>query len=151
MRIYPMHVEDCSEVADFLAMAMPDDWRASSAPDEIQLRRVLDSISAIVILARESGGIVGLAAGWLFPNVIGQGDMVMLDELLVAPSLRGKGIGTNLVAEFTMTARHRARAPVEIWATTDFPEEPAAFPFRRTGGKPGGLLRQFDWPEEACA
>ncbi len=104
-----------------------------------------------MILARDRGGIVGLAAGWFFPNVIGQGDMVMLDELLVAPSHRGRGNGTTLVDAFIKTARNRARAPLEIWATTDFPEEPAAIPFRRTGGKQVGLLRQFDWPQEACA
>lgn len=150
IRVEPMRVEDCSEVADLLAMAMPDDWRTSSPADETQLKRVLAASGAVVILAHDGGNIVGLASGWFLPNVTGQGDMVMLDELLVAPSLRRQGIGTMLVKAFTKTARLRAHAPVEIWATTDFPEAPAATPFHRADGKQGGLLRQFDWPEEAC-
>ena len=75
----------------------------------------------------------------------------MLDELLVDPGCRGIGIGTELVEAFNKTARQLGKAPIEVWATTDFPDEPAATPFARTGGQQGELLRQFDWPKEACA
>ena len=103
------------------------------------------------MIARQEDTVVGLALGWCFPNAVAQGDSVMLDELLVASDCRGIGIGTELVKAFTKTARQLGKAPIEVWATTDYPDELAATPFARTGGQQGELLRQFDWPREACA
>ena len=143
--------EDCKDVSSFLAHALPDSWRSAALPDEPQIQRIVSSGASIALLARQEGMVVGLAVGWCFPNVVGLGDTAMLDELLVDPANRGSGIGTALVGAFINTARQQGKAPVEVWATTDFPGEPAATPFAEAGGKQGCLLRQFDWPREACA
>ncbi|MEM9873224.1 MAG: GNAT family N-acetyltransferase [Pseudomonadota bacterium] len=142
---------DCQDVASFLATALPESWRQPELPDRAQIQRVLSHNASILIIARQEDTVVGLALGWCFPNAVAQGDSVMLDELLVASDCRGIGIGTELVKAFTKTARQLGKAPIEVWATTDFPDEPAATPFARTGGQQGELLRQFDWPKEACA
>ena len=141
---------DCQDVASFLANALPECWRQPELPDCAQIQRVLSHDGSILLIARQDDALVGLALGWLFPNAVAQGDSAMLDELLVDPDRRGAGIGTELVEAFAKTARQRGKAPVEVWATTDSPEEPAATPFARTGGQQGGLLRQFDWPRETC-
>ncbi|WP_299615665.1 GNAT family N-acetyltransferase [uncultured Tateyamaria sp.] len=142
---------DCQDVASFLATALPESWRQPELPDCAQIQRVLQHNASILMIARQDDIVVGLALGWCFPNAVAQGDSVMLDELLVASGCRGIGIGTELVEAFTKTARQLGKAPVEVWATTDFPDEPAATPFARTGGQQGELLRQFDWSKEACA
>ena len=149
IRISPMIDQDCKEVAAFLAHALPEIWRMGGNPDADQIQRVVSSVSSIGLVARQEGAVVGLAIGWCFSNAVAQGDAVMLDELLVDPAMRGNGIGTALVDAFKKTAQHQARTLVEVWATTDFPTEPAATPFAKTGGKKVGLLRQFDWPQEA--
>lgn len=143
--------QDSDQIAAFLVRALPDSWRLPQSPDAAQLQRVLRHPGSIAVIARQGDRVVGLALGWLFPNAIGQGDSVTLDELLVDPGARSAGTGTALVAAFTQTARQIATAPVEIWATTDFPAQPAAGVFAKTGGTPGGLLCQYDWPQEACA
>ena len=143
--------KDCQNVASFLATALPESWRQPELPDYAQIKRVLSHTGSILLIARQNDTVVGLAIGWCFPNAIAQGDTVMLDELLVDPGCRGIGIGTELVEAFTKTARQLGKAPIEVWSTTDFPDEPAATPFARTGGQQGELLRQFDWPKEACA
>ena len=143
--------KDCQDVVSFLVAALPEGWRQPELPDCAQIQRVLSHNGSILLIARQDDAVVGLALGWYFPNVVAQGDSVMLDELLVASDCRGIGIGTKLVDAFTKTARQLGEAPIEVWATTDFPDEPAATPFARTGGQRGELLRQFDWPKEACA
>ena len=143
--------KDCQDVASFLATALPESWRQPELPDRAQIQRVLSHNASILMIARQEDTVVGLALGWCFPNAVAQGDSVMLDELLVASDCRGIGIGTELVKAFTKTARQLGKAPIEVWATTDYPDELAATPFARTGGQQGELLRQFDWPREACA
>ena len=143
--------KDCQDVVSFLVAALPEGWRQPELPDCAQIQRVLSHNGSILLIARQDDVVVGLALGWCFPNAVAQGDSVMLDELLVASDCRGIGIGTELVKAFTKTARQLGKVPIEVWATTDFPDEPAATPFARTGGQQGELLRQFDWPKEACA
>lgn len=143
--------EDCQDVAAFLVAALPERWRKSELPDCAQIQRVLSHHGSILVIARQDGSVVGLALGWRFPNAVAQGDSIMLDDLLVTSDCRRVGIGTELVEAFTKTARQLGKAPIEVWATTDFPEEPAATLFKRTGGQQGELLRQFDWPRKACA
>ncbi|KQI67476.1 hypothetical protein AN189_15140 [Loktanella sp. 3ANDIMAR09] len=151
VRITQATEKDCQEVATFLTTALPESWRQPELPDRGQIQRVLSHRGAILLIARQDDTVVGLALGWCFPNAIAQGDTAMLDELLVDPACRGNGIGTELVAAFIKKAGQLGKAPLEIWATTDFPEEPSATPFSRTGGQQGQLLRQFDWPREARA
>lgn len=151
IQVTRMTDQDCSEVSAFLARALPENWRTSTLPDAAQFQRVVSSGLSIALIARQESAVAGLAVGWCFPNAIAQGDTAMLDELLVDPGRRGSGIGTALVAAFKKAAQHQGKAPLEVWATTDFPGEPAATPFAKTGGKQGGLLRQFDWPQEVCA
>lgn len=141
--------QDCKDVASFLAYALPESWRGVALPDVAQLQRVVSCNASIGLIARQEGIVVGLALGWCFPNAVARGDTVMLAELLVDPTCRGSGVGTALVEAFKQHAGEQGKAPTELWATTDFPGEPAATPFRRAGGKQGGLLRQFDWPQEA--
>lgn len=143
--------QDSQEIASFLAIALPKHWRLPELPDPAQIRRVISHRGSILLIARQRETVVGLALGWYFPNTIGQGDTAMLDELLVDTNSRRRGIGTELVAAFARTARQLGKAPIEIWATTDFPKEPAATAFSRSGGKKGVLVRQFDWPREVCA
>ena len=142
---------DCQDVASFLATALPESWRQPELPDRAQIQRVLSHNASILMIARQDDIVVGLALGWCFPNAVAQGDSVMLEELLVDPGCRGTGIRTELFEAFIKKARQLGEAPIEVWATTDFPEEPAATPFSRSGGQQGELLRQFDWPKEACA
>ncbi len=141
--------KDAQDVVSFLASALPQSWRLPDLPDRAQILRAITHPGSIILIARRGGTVVRLALGWCFPTAVGQGDTAMLDELLVDPTNRGRGIGTELVAAFAATARHLGKSPIEIWATTDFPDEPAAGAFSRTGAKRGILVRQFDWPQEA--
>ncbi|QFU09555.1 hypothetical protein PARPLA_00919 [Rhodobacteraceae bacterium THAF1] len=151
VRIASMRAADYPGVMAFLQRTLPDDWRSSAPMSETQFERVLADRSVIAVLAYDNDRVVGWAAGYVFPTLVGQGDTAMLDELLVDPAHRGKGIGTSLVSAFLNIAEAKAAPPVAFSATTDFPKEPAATPFQKTGGRRGGLLRQFDWSTEIRA
>ena len=150
MDLHISHItdQDCGDVAEFLVSALPEGWRTTDLPERAQVQRVVSSEASIALMARRKGAVVGVAVGWCFPNVIGQGDVAMLDELLVASDYRRQGIGTALVKAFKTAVRRKCTPPIAVWATTDYPQEPAASPFIQTGGEQGELLRQFNWPEE---
>ncbi len=139
---------DCEALSEFLARAVPSAWRVTALPNAAQCQRAVTSQHNLTALAREQGIIVGLASGWVLPSVTGVGDTVMLDELLVVEARRGYGVGTALVAAFVRMARQTAEPPIQIWATTQYPEEPAAIPFVRAGAQSTDILRQYEWPLE---
>ena len=142
---------DSKALAIFLAEAMPEDWRMTHLPKPEDCQRSLLYAGTLALIAHETRGIVGLAQGFILPNFLGRGDDIMLDNVLVHPGFRNRGIGTALVTEFVTKARQIGQKPVQIWGTTDTPHEPARRPFELAGGVRGALFREFNWQVEDIA
>ncbi|WP_066524216.1 GNAT family N-acetyltransferase [Corynebacterium bouchesdurhonense] len=63
-----------------------------------RLAGMLASPHAAAVLARGAEGPVGFALLTLRPSPYYEGPVAMLEELYVAPALRGRGIGTRMMA-----------------------------------------------------
>ncbi len=77
-----------------------------------RLRRLLARGDVVAVLAGEPAVAVALAT--LRPNVWYDGAVALLDELYVAPELRGRGIGSALLAVVEATVRQRGGEMLEI-------------------------------------
>jgi GNAT superfamily N-acetyltransferase len=77
-----------------------------------RLRRLLAGTDVIAVLAGDP--VVAVALLTLRPNVWYDGPVGLLDELYVAPEVRGGGIGSALLAAVESITRERGGQLVEI-------------------------------------
>ena len=77
-----------------------------------RLGRLLDGADVIALLAPEPAAAVALMT--FRPNVWYDGPVALLDELYVRPDLRGRGIGSALLACACGLARDRGAGLMEI-------------------------------------
>ena len=77
-----------------------------------RLRRLLGGRDVIALLAGDPAVAVALLT--LRPNVWYEGPVALLDELYVAPELRGRGVGSALLMAAEATIRERGGELLEI-------------------------------------
>ncbi|MGH3671985.1 MAG: GNAT family N-acetyltransferase [Pseudonocardiaceae bacterium] len=77
-----------------------------------RLQRLLAGGEVIALLAGDPAVAVALLT--LRPNVWYEGPVALLDELYVAPELRGRGIGSTLLTAAEATIRERGGELLEI-------------------------------------
>jgi GNAT superfamily N-acetyltransferase len=77
-----------------------------------RLRRLLAGREVIALLAGEPAAAVALLT--LRPNIWYDGPVALLDELYVAPELRGRGLGSTLLTAAEAMTRERGGELLEI-------------------------------------
>lgn len=77
-----------------------------------RLRRLLAGDATFAILAGQPSVAVALVT--LRPNVWYEGSVALLDELYVEPSLRGHGIGTQIIGRLLTEVAQRSVSLIEI-------------------------------------
>ncbi|MDQ2649926.1 MAG: GNAT family N-acetyltransferase [Actinomycetota bacterium] len=95
----------------------------------LRLRELLAGDGTFALLAGEPAVAVGLIT--LRTNVWYEGQVALLDELYVAPELRGGGIGAAMIDLLLVTARERGVDLVEI--NVDAPDVDAQRFYERHG------------------
>lgn len=96
---------------------------------EGRLQALLTGPSMFAIVAQEPPA--GLALVSLRPNAWHDGPVALLDELYVVPELRGRGIGTELLAGARAEARARGAELMEV--NVDSPDAGARRFYERHG------------------
>lgn len=107
-------VADADEVARLLHDFNTEFDTPSPGPDVLaaRLRGLLAEDETFAILAGSPAVAVALVT--LRPNVWYDGQVALLDELYVEPSLRGRGIGSGVIDLLMATVRTRGVDLVEI-------------------------------------
>lgn len=82
-----------------------------------RLERLLAEPLVVVLLSGEPA--VGVAVATLRPHVWYDGPVAVLDELYVAPALRGRGLGSRLLAATESEVRRRGGELLEINVDAD--------------------------------
>jgi ribosomal protein S18 acetylase RimI-like enzyme len=141
--------DDAGEVARLLHDFNTEFETPSPGADTLatRLRTLLGSRETIAILAGTPA--VGVALITLRPNVWYAGPVALLDELYVVPQLRGRGIGSAIVAQLFSTARARQVDLIEI--NVDEGDVHAQRFYERHGfssAEPGSTERAFYYSRE---
>jgi len=106
--------EDADAVAELLH-AFNEEYEVPTPGVDVLRERLVELLGGNATFAVLAGSPpVGLALVTLRSNVWYQGPVALLDELYVVPQLRGRGIGSSLVAEVVGRARQLAVELVEI-------------------------------------
>jgi len=107
-------VEDAGTVARLLDAFNREFDTASPGPAVLtqRLQRLLTGKDVVALLAGEPA--VGVALLTLRPNVWYDGPVAVLDELYVAPGLRGRAIGSALLAAAESVVQERGCELLEI-------------------------------------
>lgn len=107
-------VADARPVAELLDAFNREFATPTPGPDILasRLRALLAGDAVVAFLSGEPPVAVALLT--LRPNVWYDGPVALLDELYVAPALRGRGIGSALLAHVEAVARRRGAELLEV-------------------------------------
>ena len=134
VEIGELGADDVLEVARLLGLLFAQE--AEFVPDatvqERALRRVLDEPAlGVVLVAREAGRVVGsVLLLRTLSTALGE-EVCLLEDMVVAPEARGRGIGGRLLDAALAAARQRGWARVTL--LTDADNEPAQRFYARHG------------------
>lgn len=141
------------EDADEIARLLHDfnvEFDTASPGVEVLATRLGALLAGEVTFALLAGRpAVAVALVTLRPNVWYAGPVALLDELYVAPSLRGQGIGSRVIGLLLPTARERSVELIEI--NVDEGDVDAQRFYERhgfTGADPGTAERAFYYVRE---
>ncbi|HEY3088464.1 MAG TPA: GNAT family N-acetyltransferase [Jatrophihabitantaceae bacterium] len=107
-------VAEARAVAELLDAFNREFGTPTPGPD-VLTSRLWTLLAGEAVVAFVSGDpAVAVALVTLRPNVWYDGSVALLDELYVAPALRGRGIGSALLALVEATARQRGAELLEV-------------------------------------
>lgn len=86
----------------------------TSAVDEVFTRRYLATPGFGAFLAEEDGGIIGMLAWSVRPNLYHAAPCLAIEELIVAPACRGRGVGRDLVEAAVVLAQSSRCAEISV-------------------------------------
>lgn len=109
------HLADAEAVFALLE-GFATSYRPSRSAFDRNYPRLLDSDDADLLVAEDAGGVAGYALAARFLVLFANGWVAELQELMVAPRSRGRGIGRALVV--AVAERARAAGVVELTVPT---------------------------------
>ena len=143
--IAPATASDCYECAQLLTDQLGEHGIGASRE---RLARLLEDVAAdmtrgFLLLARDSGRIVGIAYVATILSAEHCGPVAWLEELYVTPRCRARGIGTALVSAVLERARKADIVAIDL--EVDAGHSRAESLYRRLGFRP---LNRSRWVKE---
>ena len=107
----------------------------------------------ILIGAFAEAAPAGYVSGLVMRSFTRAGDTAMLDDLLVAPRFRGRGLVRELMRRFRETAQAEGEPPLAMYSGTDRDNLPCARAFLASGAVPEApeLYVEYQWPTDPGA
>ncbi len=104
----------------------------------------IDDPQCHIIVAERGSEVLGYLTLWLRPCLSHTGLCALIDDLVVAETARGQGMGRALLGEALKRARRAGCVEIEV--STGFDNEPARSLYRSQGFEERGLLLERDIP-----
>jgi len=131
---------DLDAMTDLLGVlfAQETEFHPDRATQRRGLEAVLASPAAAALVSEEGGRVLGMVCLLRLPSTALGATVAVLEDLVVAPPARGRGIGTALLD--AAVARCRDDGCARITLLTDRCNDRAQALFRRAGFRPSSML-----------
>jgi ribosomal protein S18 acetylase RimI-like enzyme len=120
------------------------EWDETSEVTTAYVEEYLAHVNVGALLAELDGTIAGLATYSLYPGLFHAGPWGLLDELIVRPEARRRGVADALVGE--VLRRFEAAGCKEASVSTGMDNEPAKALYRKHGLTDESLLLERHFP-----
>lgn len=108
------HVRDMARLLNFLGDIVKRKTDASSRDIERNLEILLSDPRACILVAMSDTGLVGMVNFSIRRTALHTGASALIDELVVSPDLRAKGIGFILINAAVGEARNMGCCEIEV-------------------------------------
>ena len=138
--VRPARMEDLERLVGLLGLlfAMEEDFCFDAARQRQGLALLLDDERARVLVAERADGVVGMCTGQLVVSTAEGGPALMVEDVVVDPDHRGRGIGRALLAALADWARGRGVRRLQLLA--DGNNGPALAFYDRLGWRATALV-----------
>lgn len=121
--IRPAREQDLDRLVGLLRLlfAIEEDFGIDDAKQRRGLTLLLDDERSCVLVAEQDGMIVGMCTGQLVTSTAEGGPSVLVEDVVVAPDQRSKGIGRSLMEALTAWARSRGATRMQLLADKNNP------------------------------
>lgn len=121
--IRPAREQDLDTLAGLLRLlfAIEEDFGIDDAKQRQGLTLLLDDERACVLVAEQDREIVGMCTGQLVISTAEGGPSVLVEDVVVAPDQRNKGIGRSLVEALSMWAKSQGASRMQLLADKNNP------------------------------
>ena len=133
----PTDVEQMVRLLDLL-FAMEADFRPDPARQRQGLALLLDDGRARVLVAERADGVVGMCTGQLVVSTAEGGPALLVEDVVVDPDHRGRGVGRALLAALADWASSRGVRRLQLLA--DGTNGPALAFYDRLGWRATALV-----------
>jgi len=140
--IRPARPDDLDALVDLLRMlfAIEADFDFDAARQHRGLAMLLAHDAAVLLVAEAAGQVVGMCSGQLTISTAEGGFSLLVEDVVVAQTWRGKGVGRELVAALEQWAGERKIGRLQLLADRN---NGAALEFyRKLGWQPTELICQ---------
>ncbi|MFH1221095.1 MAG: GNAT family N-acetyltransferase [Candidatus Eisenbacteria bacterium] len=124
------HSSDTSAIARLIG-ELVEGLEETSPTTETYVRQYMSSPTSTILLAEDGGSVVGLLSYSIRPDLYHAGPTCLIEELVVLPSARDKGIGSMLMDRLISVLRETGCIEVSV---STMPDNQGAIRFYRRHG-----------------
>ena len=138
--IRPAREQDLNTLVGLLRLlfAIEEDFGIDDAKQRRGLTLLLDDERACVLVAEQDREIIGMCTGQLVISTAEGGPSVLVEDVVVAPDQRNKGIGRSLVEALSMWAKSQGASRMQLLADKNNP--PALAFYDRIGWETTAMI-----------
>lgn len=138
--VRPARMEDLERLVGLLGLlfAMEADFRPDPARQRQGLALLLGDERARVLVAERADGVVGMCTGQLVVSTAEGGPALLVEDVVVDPDHRGRGVGRILLVALADWARGRGVRRLQL--LTDTNNGPALAFYDRLGWRATALV-----------
>lgn len=125
--------EDVEQLVELLRLlfSIEEDFSADTTRQRRGLEMMLATERGHVLVAEENGQVVGMCTGQVVISTAEGGPAILVEDMVVAPSHRGQGLGRQLLSRLTDWARGQGATRMQLLA--DCNNQPALDYYRHLG------------------
>lgn len=118
MSIRPAELSDLDALVSLLALlfAIEEDFQIDEKKQRRGLALMLDNQQALILVAEKKGQVIGMCSGQLLVSTAEGGPVLLTEDVIVAESFRGCGIGGQLLSALGEWAAGQGASRLQLLA-----------------------------------